>query len=233
MRVGVALLAMLGGALLGWALSLTQGSHVRHWPWIAVGAVLTLAVGLIAVGIIARRRRGTGGDQTRAEPMHPVGVTVRAGQEIRIGRSGAILASGPGAFVDLASDGPVTNRGLVQASQDGPGIRLADHLRLIAGHINDHALGWARSPTEPSRNAKFAAEYARFGHGRQAAELYDSAINAGLKTDRDRAWFEGAASPAEGSQVALQLTRWAEELNQRSIRGLRRRWRTPFRRSQG
>jgi hypothetical protein len=230
LRLGLALLAMVGGAVLGWALSLTQGSHVQHWPWIAVGAVLALAVALITVGIIARRRRSTSEDQTPIEPMHPVGVTVRAGKKIDIGRSGAILTSGPGALIDLTSDGSVTNRGLIHASHDGPGVRLVDHLRLIAGHINDHASKWVQRPAEPSRNSNFAAEYIRFGYGCQAAELYDSAIRAGLKTDHDRAWFNEAASPEDARQVSLQLTRWAVELNKRSIRVPRQRWGTPSRR---
>lgn len=231
LRLGQAMLAMLGGALLGWLLSLTQGSHVHHWPWIVVGAVLTLAVGLIAVEIIARFRHSTERDYTPAEPMHPGGVTIRA-QQILNGPSGAILASGPGSFVDLGSD-TVTNTGLIHQSHDGPGIKLADHLRLIAGHINSHASEWARRTGQPSPNGRFAEEYVRFGYGRQAAELYDSAINAGLKTDRARADFVRAVTPDQACQVSMQLARWAEELNQRSKRGPRGQWHTFFRRSQG
>ncbi len=51
LRLTSALSEMLGGALLGWALSLTQGSRIHHWPWAVVGGVLVLAVGLTGAEI--------------------------------------------------------------------------------------------------------------------------------------------------------------------------------------
>jgi uncharacterized membrane protein YfcA len=46
-RIGSSLLGAVVGALIGWALSLTQGSHPRRWPWMLVGAVVVAALALI------------------------------------------------------------------------------------------------------------------------------------------------------------------------------------------
>jgi hypothetical protein len=47
---GWTLLSIPAGAALGWALSLTLGQNVQHWPWIALGAVVGVALVLILWG---------------------------------------------------------------------------------------------------------------------------------------------------------------------------------------
>jgi hypothetical protein len=46
-RIGATLLCGLVGALIGYVLSETQGSHPQRWPWVVVGAVLVAALGLL------------------------------------------------------------------------------------------------------------------------------------------------------------------------------------------
>lgn len=45
--VGWSIVSGIAFALVGWALSLTQGQKVQHWPWVAVGAVIGVAFMLI------------------------------------------------------------------------------------------------------------------------------------------------------------------------------------------
>jgi hypothetical protein len=113
-RLGLAILAMIGGALIGWALSLTQGSQARHWPWVAIGGLTALAIGLIAVELIARRRHHVNEKPVSDDSTRPGGVIIYARQ---MRNNGTILVSGPGSFIDVTSD-DFTNSGIVHANQD-------------------------------------------------------------------------------------------------------------------
>ncbi len=113
-RLGLAILAMVGGALIGWALSLTQGPQARHWPWVTVGGLIALAAGLITVELIARRRHHMNEKPVSDDSTQPGGVIIYARQ---MRNNGAILASGPGSFIDVTSD-DFTNSGIVRANQD-------------------------------------------------------------------------------------------------------------------
>jgi hypothetical protein len=112
-RLGLSMLTLIGGALMGWALSLTQGPHARHWPWVAVGGLAALAVGLIAVEVIARRHHGMKTNPGSEPPVQPGGVIIYARQ---MRNNGAILASGPGSFIDVTSE-DFANSGIVHADQ--------------------------------------------------------------------------------------------------------------------
>jgi hypothetical protein len=121
-RLTSALSEMLGGALLGWTLSLTQGSRIHHWPWAVVGGVLVLAVGLTGAKIMSRRRAGAHAseDQRSDVAVQSNGVIIHARQMIN-GRTGAILARGAGAFIDIVSD-DFSNSGVVRVDEGSPGL---------------------------------------------------------------------------------------------------------------
>jgi hypothetical protein len=186
--------------------------------WTIVGSLAGVAAVIVAVvfGLLpyVRARRGRSGVAARSVrpsspgPTHPLGVAIAA-RSLR--NNGTISAAGPGSSVDVVAD-DVVNTGIIEADQNGPGVALADHLRVIAGHILGDAAQWdARSM---GSQAAFAAVYVRYGRGRQAGELYDSAVKAGLRTTVPRAVFESASTPEEARLVAGQLIRWADELNQ-------------------
>ena len=96
-------------------------------------------------------------DQSQAspnpDPSHPLGVDIRA-RGLRNYRT--IRADGPGSLVSLACD-DIMNAGTVSADQNGPGVRLADHLRVIAGNIADGAAEWDRQSADSKRYGAFAA----------------------------------------------------------------------------
>ena len=54
-------------AVVGWALSLTQGTNAKHWPWILVGGLVGLGLGLFLYGPVAKwvRDRRAGGKVVR------------------------------------------------------------------------------------------------------------------------------------------------------------------------
>lgn len=74
------------------------------------------------------------------DPVHRLGVAIYA-RTLRNEGSGTIRADGPGSFVNLVAD-DIVNAGTVIADQSGLGTRLADHLRVIAGHISDDVKEW-------------------------------------------------------------------------------------------
>ena len=115
-RFGLALLTIVAGALTGWLLSLTQGSHGHHWPWVVVGGVVALALGLIAAEFLSRRRNDARqAEMSDAGQRHP-GVFIAARQlDNRPG--GQILASGPGQRIDILSEDFI-NSGVIHADQD-------------------------------------------------------------------------------------------------------------------
>jgi hypothetical protein len=153
-----------------------------------------------------------GGGETRAaDPIHSLGVGIYA-RSLRNEAGGTIRADGPGSSVNLVAD-DIVNAGTVSADQNGPGTRLADHLRVIAGHIAGDAAQWDPGSRHSQQDGAFAAQYVRYGRGRQAAELYDSAAKAGLGTSLFRAAFECATTPDEARRVAYELVRWADELD--------------------
>lgn len=47
-RVGIALVAAVLGSMIGYLLSLTQGTEPQRWPWAVVGALVAAGVALIA-----------------------------------------------------------------------------------------------------------------------------------------------------------------------------------------
>jgi hypothetical protein len=174
------------------------------------GAILVMASVVLYVW---RGRRPTAPTASAVDPLHSLGVSIRA-RGLRNEAGGAILASGPGSFVDIVSE-DVANAGVVFADQGGPGVRLVDHARVIAGHISKHAADWEQRAAGSGRDAAFAAEYVKFGYGRQAGELYDSAARVGLTTPLAKAEFQRAAVPGAAHQVASELVRWADDLDQR------------------
>jgi hypothetical protein len=107
-RLGSAILAMVGGAVIGWALSLTQGPQARHWPWVAVGGLAALAVGLISVELIAHRRCHVDKEPVPDDSTQPKGVIIFARQ---MRNNGAIV----GPSIDVTSD-DFTNSGIVLAN---------------------------------------------------------------------------------------------------------------------
>jgi hypothetical protein len=165
---------------------------------------------------VLRRQEGKQGAreavQPQLDPMHPLGVSISAGS---MRNHGTIVASGPGSFVDIVAAGDVVNTGTVNADQAGPGVRLADHSRSVAESITGHAALWEQRAADSRHGAAFAAEYVKFGFGRQAGELFDSAVRAGLTTPMARAEFQRAAAPGIARHVASELVRWADELDGR------------------
>ena len=169
------------------------------------------------------RRGGSGSAPVDAasasDPTHPLGVAIYA-RTLRNEGSGIIRADGPGSFVNLVADN-IVNAGSVIANQSGLGTRLADHLRVIAGHISDDVTEWDKGATRSQGDGAFASQYVRYGRGRQAGELYDSAVRARLVTSIARAEFERAATPTAARRVANELVRWADELDRAAMIG---RW---------
>ena len=151
------------------------------------------------------------GETRAADPIHPLGVGIYA-RTLRNEAGGTIRADGPGSFVDLVAD-DIVNAGTVSADQNGSGTRLADHLRVIAGHIADDAAQWDPRSRHSQQDGAFASQYIRYGRGRQAGELYDSAVKAGLQTSMAKAAFECATTPDEARRIANELVRWADELD--------------------
>lgn len=197
--------------------------------WIIVGSLAGVAgtVAVVVFGLLpyVRARRGRPSDSAVAAgaagtsnpgPTHPLGVAINA-RSLR--NDGVISADGPESFVNIVA-GDMVNTGTVRTDQSGPGVPLADHLRVIAGDIVGAAAQWDRQSAE-SRGL-FAALYVRYGYGRQASQLYDSAIKAGLHTAVSREVFECASSPNEACRVANQLVRWADELTPGAIDRRRR-----------
>jgi hypothetical protein len=148
-----------------------------------------------------------------SDPIHPLGVAIHA-RIIRNEASGTIRADGPGSSVNIVAD-DITNAGSVVADQSGPGVRLADHLRVVAGHISDDVAEWNKQAMYDQGDSAFSVQYVRYGRGRQAGELHDSAVRAGLATSMARADFERATTPAAARRVANELVRWADELDRR------------------
>jgi hypothetical protein len=58
--VGSGLVVIIVGAVIGWALSLTQGSHPSRWPWVLVGAVAGAGLFLWVWHLSIRRRHPPG-----------------------------------------------------------------------------------------------------------------------------------------------------------------------------
>lgn len=114
-RLGLAILTTLGGAVAGLGLSLTQGSHVRHWPWLAVGGLATLAVDLVVIEFLVRRTHRASEETAPENPVPSAGVIIRAHQ---LRNKGAILASGAGAFINVVSN-DFANSGIMHVDQ-GP-----------------------------------------------------------------------------------------------------------------
>jgi MFS family permease len=46
-RIGSSIIGAVVGALIGYALSLTQGAHPQRWPWELIGALFMVAVALL------------------------------------------------------------------------------------------------------------------------------------------------------------------------------------------
>jgi hypothetical protein len=109
-RLAAALAEVVGGALVGLALSLTQDSHVHRWPWLIVGGVVALIVGLVIAEVIMQR-----GSADESETPRPAGVSIFAGKIVN-SETGKILASGPGSFVELVSN-DVANSGVIRTDE--------------------------------------------------------------------------------------------------------------------
>ena len=218
LAVGAAV-AVLGGGVLAYGALEVSGTKYRAASngWVQAGVVLLLAGAaliVLSVVIYVWRRSGTASSASPPDPLHPSGVSIHA-RGLRNEEGAAILASGPGSFVDLVVSEEIVNSGVVSADQGGPGLRLADHARFVAGHITDHAAGWEQRAVDDGAASGFAPEYVRFGYGRQAGELYDSAVRAGLTTSMTRDEFQGAVTPGAARQIGAELVRWAGELDQR------------------
>lgn len=111
LRLASALAGILGGALLGWALSLTQGSHVQRWPWVVIGGVAVLILGLAITEVIMHRKNTDANETPR-----PAGVSIFAGKIVN-SETGKILASGPGSFIELVSN-DIANSGLIRTDDE-------------------------------------------------------------------------------------------------------------------
>lgn len=152
-----------------------------------------------------------------ADPIHPMGIRIY-GRSLRIEDTGVIRAEGPQAFIELGVD-DITNAGTVITSQTKAGTRLADHLRVIADHLYGDAREWGKPPTGQAIYSTFLAQYVSYGRALQAVELYDSAMRAGLETGMARTDFETATSPDAAREVADEMVRWAETLDQLRLNG--------------
>jgi hypothetical protein len=110
-KLASALAAAAGGALLGWALSLTQGFHAERWPWAVVGGIAILIVALVITEVIMQPENEDANEEPR-----PGGVSIWARKIVNT-ETGKILASGPGSFIDLVSD-DVANSGTIRTDDD-------------------------------------------------------------------------------------------------------------------
>jgi MFS family permease len=81
-RVGSALLGAVVGAVIGWALSLTQEAHPQRWPWVLLGAVVVAAVFLLIWEVALGRRL-----PQRETPQRPRRVGIRNSGKARVRRS--------------------------------------------------------------------------------------------------------------------------------------------------
>lgn len=194
--------------------------------WMRIAGLVLLVAGgaLVVASVLLYVWPGRSARSAAADPMHPVRVSIRAGTGVQNEAGAVIFASGPDSGVDIHTAGMVVNAGIIGTDQGGKGVRLADHARLIGGLIKNHALEWEQRSAGSGGDAGFAAEYARFGYGRQAGELYDSATQAGLTTRMAKAEFQGAAAPGDARQVAAELVRWADQLDGRQVLRGWRRW---------
>ena len=210
--------------MLGWALSLTQGSHVQHWPWMVVGGMLALAVALIATKLITGR--GISDVETHAsdEQAHRGGVVIYA-RQMNNGPTGAIIASGPGSFINVVSD-DFTNSGLVRTDARELASRahalsrelydflaerrrddrtVESHLRSSGAPDDQRHQRWIEESI--SSQAFFTETMSRYGqrYTARALAIFDTATETGLADPKDRWRFEHPTNPLGIEHIAQQL----------------------------
>jgi hypothetical protein len=223
--LGLAVLAAAVIVVLG-ALRARDTAEFNRWVgWATVAALPVGAVGVVLM-VLDKIIKSTSNvsvgvsmedadheqrqsDPSDSGPLHPVGIDIHA-RALRNEKEGRISAEGTGSLLKVRAD-DFTNVGTMTANQNGPGVRLVDHLRLIAGNIKSAAADWDRQP--PESRVPFATYYVRYGWGRQASELYDSAVKVHMHTAIPRTVFECASTLDEAQRVAGQLLQWTEELS--------------------
>lgn len=224
MRLGLSLLGVLGGALLGWALSLTQGSHVQHWPWMVVGGVLALSGALITTKLITGRKVSDVETHGPDEQTHRGGVVIHA-RQMNNGPTGAIIASGPGSFINVVSDN-FTNTGIIRTEARELASRahalsrelydflaerrrddrtLESHLRSSGASDEERRLRWIEDNI--SNQAFFTETMSRYGqrYATRALAIFDTAAETGLADPKDRWSFEHPTNLIGIEHVAQQL----------------------------